>query len=110
MEIPFETDTKGRLFVVEVSINWATNRNGQTKVFDTWKVTKPKFVRQKRVNSFLRKQIQLSYLPYKLSSTLVCQLLLVGQFIETSTTKRVFLWYRSQRDVNLFCKIRMTFT
>ena len=29
---PFETDTKGRLFVVDVSITLATNRNWQTKV------------------------------------------------------------------------------
>ena len=31
-------------------------------------------------------------------------------FIEMSTTKKVFLWYQSQRDLHLFCKFRMTFT
>ena len=31
----FETDTKGRLFVVDVSIHWVTDRNWQTKVLDT---------------------------------------------------------------------------
>ena len=36
---PFETDTKGRLFVVDVSINWPSNRNCQTKVLDSWNVT-----------------------------------------------------------------------
>ena len=35
---PFETDTKGRLFIVDVSINWATDRHWQTKLLDTWKV------------------------------------------------------------------------
>ena len=29
---------------------------------------------------------------------------------ETSTTKTVFLWYRFQRDVNIFLKFRMTST
>ena len=37
---------------------------------------------------------------------LVCQFLLVAQFIETLTTKSVFFWYRSQRIVHLFCKKR----
>ena len=27
------------LFVIDVSINWATDRNWQTKLLDTWKVT-----------------------------------------------------------------------
>ena len=27
------------LFVVDVSIDWATDRNWQTKVLDIWKVT-----------------------------------------------------------------------
>ena len=35
---------------------------------------------------------------------------LVAKFIETSTTKSVFLWYRPQRDVHFFYKFRMTFT
>ena len=36
---PFEADTKGRLFTVDVSINWSRNRNEQAKVLDSWKVT-----------------------------------------------------------------------
>ena len=36
---PFETDTKGRLFVTDVSVNWPSNRNWQTKEPDPWKVT-----------------------------------------------------------------------
>ena len=35
-ENPFETDTKGRLFVVDVSINWPSDGNGQTEVLDSW--------------------------------------------------------------------------
>ena len=33
-----------------------------------------------------------------------------GHLIETLTTKRIFLWYRSQRDIHLFCKFGMKFT
>ena len=36
---PFEADTKGRLFVVDVSVKWPSNRNWQTKVLDSRKVT-----------------------------------------------------------------------
>ena len=36
---PFETNTKGRHFVVDVSINWATGKKWQTEVLDAWKVT-----------------------------------------------------------------------
>ena len=57
---------------------------------------------------FLRGKFSL--VSFRISSTLVCKFLLAAQFIETSTTKSVFLWYRSQRDVHLFCKFRMTFT
>ena len=32
------------------------------------------------------------------------------QSTERSTTKSIFLWYRFQRDVHLFLKLRMTFT
>ena len=32
--------------------------------------------------------------------TLICQFLLVAQFVETATTNSVFLWNRSQRDVH----------
>ena len=47
---------------------------------------------------------------FHVSCALVCQFLLAAQFIETSVTKSVFLWYRSQRDLHLFCKFRLTFT
>ena len=43
---PFETDTKGRLLVVDVSVNWATDRHWQTKVLDTGKVTRLDLLRQ----------------------------------------------------------------
>ena len=46
---PFETDTKGRLFVVDVSINWPSNRNWLTKVLDSWKVNQLNWLRQKWV-------------------------------------------------------------
>ena len=35
-----ETDTKGRLFVADVSVSWPRNRNRQTKVLDSWNVAK----------------------------------------------------------------------
>ena len=38
------------VFVVDVSINWATNGNGQTKVLDTWKVTQLNVPRQQSVD------------------------------------------------------------
>ena len=56
---------------------------------------------------------QFSWVTFHVSNTtnsLVCQFLLVAQFIEMSMTKTVFLWYQSQRDVHLFWKFRMTFT
>ena len=53
---------------------------------------------------------KLNWVSFHVSSTLVCQSLLVAQFIETSTTKRVFHCYRPERDVHLFCKFRTTFT
>ena len=37
------------LFVVDVSINWATDRIWQIKVHDAWKVTQLTFLRQKGV-------------------------------------------------------------
>ena len=46
------------------------------------------------VNTFLTKYIQLNYIP----SGLGCQFLSVAQFVEKSTAKSVFLWYRSQSD------------
>ena len=47
---PFEIDTKRRLFAVDVCINWATKRNWQSKVLDTWKVTQLNLPRQENVN------------------------------------------------------------
>ena len=47
---PFDIDTKGRLFVVDVSVNWPSNRNWQTKVLDSWKATQLNLLRQKSVN------------------------------------------------------------
>ena len=46
---PFETDTKGRLFVVDVSMNWPDNRIWQTKVLDSWKATQLNLLRLKYV-------------------------------------------------------------
>ena len=46
----FETDTTVRVFVVDVSINWPSNRNWQTKVLDSWKATQLYLLRQKSVN------------------------------------------------------------
>ena len=37
------------LFVVDVSINWATDRNWQTRLLDTWKVTQMNLPRQESV-------------------------------------------------------------
>ena len=36
---PFKTDTKGRVFVVDASINWPSNRNWQAKVLESFKVS-----------------------------------------------------------------------
>ena len=47
---PFEIDTKGRLFVVDVSINWPSNGSWQTKVLDSWKVTQKIFFVRKVLN------------------------------------------------------------
>ena len=47
---PFETDTKGRHSVVDVYLNWATNRNWQTKVLDTRTVTQLNLPRQESVH------------------------------------------------------------
>ena len=39
------------LFIVDMSINWVTDRNWQTRVFDPLKVTQLNFVREKRVKA-----------------------------------------------------------
>ena len=46
----FDIDTEGRLFVIDVSFNWATNRNWQTKIVDTWKISQLNLPREERVN------------------------------------------------------------
>ena len=76
-----------------------------TKLRDLMKVS-PERVKQ-GINTFLTKQLR--GVTFCESSTLVCQFLPLGQFTGTSATKGVFLWYRSHRDWNLFCKFRMTF-
>ena len=48
---PFETDTKGRLFVVGASVNWPSNRNRRTKVLGSWKATRLNLLRRKSVNT-----------------------------------------------------------
>ena len=47
---PFETYTKGRLFVVDVSINWPSDRNWQTKILDSWEAAQLNLLRQKSVD------------------------------------------------------------
>ena len=44
-----ETGTKGRLYVVDVCINWPSSRNWQTKVLDSWKAAQLDLPRQKSV-------------------------------------------------------------
>ena len=49
MYIPLRPDTKGRPSVIDVSVNWLSNRNWQTEVLDSWKVTQLNSLRQRRV-------------------------------------------------------------
>ena len=46
---PFESDTKGRLLGINVSINWPSNIHQQTKVPDSWRAIQLILLRQKRV-------------------------------------------------------------
>ena len=57
----FETDTKGRLYVVDISIDWPSDRNEQTKVLDSWKATQLNLLRQKSVK--LSKQQSVTTFP-----------------------------------------------
>ena len=50
MHIPFRRYQKKTLFVVDISITWATNRNWQAKVLDTWKVTQLNLPHQDSAN------------------------------------------------------------
>ena len=49
---PFETDTKGGLFVTDVSIKWPNNRNWQSKELDLWKATQLNLLHQKSVYNY----------------------------------------------------------
>ena len=44
---PFQTNTMRRLFGLDVSINWPSNRYWQTKILYSWKATQPNLLRQK---------------------------------------------------------------
>ena len=48
-----------------------------------------------------------SWVTFLASSSLVRHFLLMAQFVQT-TTKSASLWCRSQRDVHLFCRLKMT--
>ena len=61
------------------------------------------------LNLALSWQGKSSWVTFLVSSNLVCQFLLVAQFTQR-ITKSVFLCYRSQRDVHLFCRFRMMLT
>ena len=67
---PFETDTKGRLFGVDVSINWPSNK-WVGCALDWWKATQLNLPRQKRVNIFLTKKIQLHCVTFHVSHRFV---------------------------------------
>ena len=47
---PFKPETKQRLFVVDVSIDWATGRRWQTNLVETQKVTQIHLLRRESVN------------------------------------------------------------
>ena len=51
-----------------------------------------------------------SWVTCLLSSTLVCQFLLVAKFMEKSAARSVFLWYWSQSDWHFVCEFRPVFT
>ena len=67
------------------------------------KLNDPRKLSLDGVITILTKQIQLNDL--SVSSSSVFQSLSVAQFIQTPTTNNAFLWYRSQREVHLFCKM-----
>ena len=50
----FETYTKGRLFVVDASTHWPSNRKWQTKVLDSWNVNQLSLLRQECVKASAR--------------------------------------------------------
>ena len=61
------------------------------------------------INTFLTMK-NFSWITFHESSTLAANFCLLGQFIETSPRKSVFLWYQFHRDVHFFCRFGMTFT
>ena len=46
------------------------------------------------------------WVTFHVSRSLVCHLLPVAQWTETSTRKRIFLWYWFQRDVHVFFEVQ----
>ena len=65
---PFEAYTKGRLFGLDVSINWPSNRHWQIKKLDSWKATQLNLLRQKSVNSTSRTKPWLSVVSFSCGS------------------------------------------
>ena len=57
----FETDTEGRLFVIDVSINWPSNRHWQTKVLDSWKAARRNYFVRKVWRTYCIIQMHYSY-------------------------------------------------
>ena len=67
---PFETDTTGKLFVVDVSINWPSKRNWQTKVLDSGKATQLNLLCQKNVKRIFHKIMLEKYFPVNITSAI----------------------------------------
>ena len=74
----------------------------------TYKTWPSRSYTAKRLELTLSWPSKFSWVTFHGSSSLVCQFLLLGRFIETSTTKGHPLV--SQRDLHLLCKLRMMFT
>ena len=53
MHITLRSMLMKTLFVIDVSINWAIERNWQTKILDSWKVSQLNVLTQERVNAVL---------------------------------------------------------
>ena len=53
MYVPLRPIHRKTLFAAEFSLNWATNRNWQTKLLDRRKVTQLNILRQKSVKSLV---------------------------------------------------------
>ena len=79
-------------FVVDVSMNWATNRNWQIKVLDTWKVTQLNLPRQESAKyCCLRFFILAVYLLMNIlsavqkSNRFLAEIILVGKLLVKSS-------------------------